>query len=103
MNVWDTSNPNRPTALHDGSSTTTLDYPIDYSQWLSDIGDIYANHAIVNVSGGITNPTSSQANGIVTVWIAGGTIGALAQFTVRLTTTGGRTDDRTFYLKIIDR
>jgi hypothetical protein len=46
-------------------------------------------------------------NGIVTVIISGGTVGETASFTIHMTATvsGGatRVDDRTFYLRIIER
>jgi hypothetical protein len=103
MSVWDLSNPAKPKAIHDGSPTTRLDYPIDFSAWLADISDTYLSHSVVDLTGGITNPLSTQSAGIITVWIVGGTVGAIATFTVRITTVGGRTDDRTFYLKIVDR
>jgi hypothetical protein len=101
MSFWDVSNPTKPKGIKDPNAT--LDYPINFATWLSDITDTYASHSVINLTGGITNPSSTQASGIITVWIAGGTAGETASFTVRIVTTGGRTDDRTFYLKIVER
>jgi hypothetical protein len=105
MSIWDVSNPAKPKAIHDPNAI--LDYPIDYSAWLADAGSSYVSHEIVGLTGGITNPRSTQSAGKISVWIAGGTVGEIASFTVRITASGDgviqRIDDKTFYLKIVNR
>lgn len=102
MSFWDTTtNPSKPTGIKDPNAV--LDFPIDFSAWLTDIGDTYASHQVLIASGTITLQSSSFSSGKVIAWIAGGAVGETAAFTVRITTTGGRIDDRTFYLKIKER
>lgn len=100
MSFWDVANPDKPVGVKDPNAI--LDYPISFASWLNDISDTYQSHVVI-VSGGITCTSSSYASGVITVFISGGTVGEKASFTVRIVTAGGRTDDRTFYLKIKER
>lgn len=100
MSFWNTANPLKPRGIKDPDAT--LDYPVDFSTWLAGISDTYASHSVI-VSSGLTLESSSESGGIITPIISGGVVGAVESFTVRITTTGGRTDDRTFYLKIVER
>jgi hypothetical protein len=98
MSFWNTSNPKKVVGEKDPNSI--LDYPIDWSEWLTAISDTHASHTIENITGGIVKDASNHSAGIITVWLSGGTVGETASFTVRIVTAGGRTEDRTFYLKI---
>lgn len=100
MPFWNTVNVNKPTGIKDPQAV--LDYPIDFSVWLADINDTYASHVILT-SAGLVVDSSSHAAGVITPIISGGVLDATESFTVRITTTGGRTDDRTFFLKIVER
>ncbi len=100
MSFWDISNPAKPKGIKDPNAV--LDYPISFADWLVDISDTYASHT-VTVTGGLVLDSSSQAVGVITPILSGGTLGETASFTIRIVTTGGRTDDRTFYLKIVER
>jgi len=101
MAFWDVTNEAKPKGIKDPNAV--LDYPIDWSAWLLDVTDTYASHTVVNLTGGLVHDSSSHLNGIITVWLSGGTAGETGSFTVRIVTTDGRTDDRTFYLKIKER
>jgi len=98
MSFWNTSNPNKIMGIKDPDSL--LDYPIDWSAWLTALGDSYLSHTIENITGGLVEVSSPESSGIITVWLSGGTLSETASFTVRIVTNGGRTEDRTFYLKI---
>ena len=100
MAFWDVTNAAKPKGTKDPNAV--LDYPISWAAWLADIVDTYASHTIA-VTGGLVVNSSSQAAGVITPILSGGTVGATATFTIRIVTTGGRTDDRTFYLKIAER
>ena len=100
MSFWDTTNVLKPKGIKDPDAV--LDYPVDFSAWLLDISDTYASHSII-VSDGLTVDSSSESGGVITPILSGGVVGATEHFTVRITTTAGRTDDRTFYLKIVER
>ena len=101
MSFWDTTNIAKPKGVKDPNAI--LDYPISWVAWIGDVGDAIQSHTVVNLTGGLTLVSSSAASGVVTVWLSGGVVGETASFTVRIITVGGRTDDRTFYLKIKER
>lgn len=108
MSFWDVSNSAKPKGIKDPNAI--LDFPISYVAWLADISDSYLSHTVVNLTGGIaldlTAPHTAgsiQSGSVITVWLNGGTVGETATFTVRIVTTNGRTDDRTFYLAIKER
>ncbi len=100
MSFWNTDNPLKPTGIKDPDAI--LDYPIDFSGWLLDISDTYLSHEVIT-SEGITCITSNEVAGVISPFITGGMLGTTEWFTIRISTVGGRTDDRTFYLKIKER
>ena len=100
MAFWDVSNPAKPKGIKDPDAI--LDYPIDFSAWLDDISDTYASHTVTTTEGLVCD-SSSEAAGIITPILSGGTLGKLASFTIHIVTTGGLEDDRTFWLRIVDR
>lgn len=100
MSFWNLTNPAKPKGIKDPDAV--LDFPIDFSAWLTDAGDTYQSHT-VQVTGGLAVVSSSQALGVITPVLSGGNVGEVATFTIRIVTTGGRIDDRTFYLKIQER
>lgn len=99
MSSYDETDPNKPTIIKDPNSV--LDYSIDLTDWLAQVSDTIAT---IDVSGsGVTVESSSTAGSLIVAWISGGTIGQTASVTFRFTTTSGRTDERTIYLKIRER
>jgi hypothetical protein len=86
-----------------------LDYVLDWSAWLSPFSDqISGATATVSPTGGLSisgvygsgfsntaQVTLSNGTTLVTLWASGGTAGSSYDVTVRVTTTGGRIDDRT--------
>lgn len=100
MSYWNEDNPAKPRGIKDPDAV--LDYPINFNDWLTAISDTYASHA-VTTSGTLVCDSSACIAGIITVWLSGGTLGETETFTVRITTAGGRIDDRTYYLKISER
>lgn len=84
--------------LHDPQAV--LDYIFDWSTWLPS-GDTIATHTVVG--SGVTIDSDALAGAIVTAWVSGGTLGAIATVTCHIVTTEGREDDRTFRLKVSDR
>lgn len=77
-----------------------LDYLFDWSAWLGD--DTIDSHDIT-AAGGITIDSSTDTDTTVTVWVSGGTADSRATATCRITTTGGRIDDRTMVLSVVER
>ena len=79
-----------------------LDYTFDWSEWLDAITDTIASQSIVAETG-ITNDSSSISGKTVIAWISGGTAGNTYRVTCRIVTAGGRTDDRSIFIKVKER
>ena len=79
-----------------------LDYIFDWAEWLAGITDTIASKEII-VETGITCDSSSIVSDTVVAWISGGTAGATYRVTCRIVTAGGRTDDRSIFIKIAER
>lgn len=91
--------------LHDPNAT--LDYRWDFAPWLT-VGETISTFTVTAGVGGftVTTPAPSQASGIVTAWITGGTITAPPTpqpVVCHITTSAGRQDDRTIWLTAINR
>lgn len=78
----------------------TLDYIFDYEEWLG--SDILATATFI-VSEGLTLESESLTDKTAIAWISGGTIGKRYSMRCRITTAGGRTDDRTATLYVRER
>lgn len=81
-----------------------LDFPFKWGDWLDPLDDTIESAEIVDVDGVTVDayevdPTKKK----VVVWLSGGELGARASITCRITTHGGRTDDRTLTIKIKER
>lgn len=77
-----------------------LDYTIDWTRWLS--GDqIVTSEWLVPT--GLTKVADSKTASSATVWLSGGTAGQSYTVTNRITTTGGRTEDRSFTIRVEER
>ena len=71
----------------------TQDYDVDYTKWLAGLGDTAPGPTGVTVAvdkPSITIQSSTLVNGIVKVWLSGGTSGVTYKVTTTLTTSGGR-------------
>lgn len=78
-----------------------LDYVFNWSDWLQD-GDTIVSR-VVTVGTGITKDSDSESAGIVTIWLSGGTHGSDYLVACEITTTLGRTDERTMNIRCRDR
>ena len=77
-----------------------LDYGWDWDRWLS--GDaIQASTWLVPTGITLVSQTSDATS--TTIWLSGGTLGETYTLTNRITTAAGRTAERVFDLKIIER
>lgn len=103
MAFWSTTNPAKPKGIKDPDATTS--YPIDITDWLAGEAAVYSDHEII-LTGGLVEVSSNHISGVIDVVLSGGDLGTTATFTLRITATRGGTtliDDRTFYLKIVER
>jgi len=77
-----------------------MDYQIDWTDWLGADTIVTATWTI---PAGVTSTGDSNTEYTTTVFISGGTIGAVYPILCRVDTTGGRTTDRTIRLLIADK
>lgn len=80
----------------------TLDYSFNWAAWLALAADTIVSVAWVK-STGLTIVSQSFTTTSATVFLSGGVLGALESLTCRITTAGGRTEDRTVFLQIVER
>ncbi len=80
----------------------TLDYTVDWSEYLLPIEDTIATVTWVP-DAGLTVVSQSNTTTTATAFVSGGTAGETLTLTCRITTAGGRTDDRSINLTIIER
>ena len=85
----------------DKDPAAVLDYSFDWSSWLADGEAITAQS--VAVPAGLTKGAVSEAAGVVTVWLSGGSVGSRYHVVCQVTTDGGRTDERTMTIEVKDR
>jgi hypothetical protein len=77
-----------------------LDYTIDWTHWLA--GDTIATSEwILPVDLTLTAHTKTITS--TTAWLSGGTAGESYTVTNRITTGGGRTEDRSFTVRVEER
>lgn len=98
---WNYANLAKPKGTKDPDEV--LDIPFDWTAWLLDASDSYAGHTI-KVTGGLAVVSSYQKDGIIVVYVRGGTVGTTATITchIRTTSNTNREAERTVYLKIKD-
>ena len=81
--------------------SAVLDYVFDWTEWLA-TGETIDNYTIT-ADTGITVDSSTEDAGKVTVWLSGGTAGINYRVACLITTSAGRTDERTIWIKVVDR
>ena len=79
-----------------------LDYTFDWTEWLDDLTDTIASR-VVTPGTGLTLDSDAIAGKKVIAWVSGGTAGTTYTLACRITTAGGRTDERTIYIKVKER
>ena len=80
-----------------------LDYTFDWSAWL---GTDAITQSIWLISGGdnsLAQSTASNTETGATIWLSGGSANRDYTLTNRITTVGGRTDDRSATIQVRDR
>jgi len=77
-----------------------LDYVIDWTAWLG-ADTIAASQWIV--PSGLTKTAEENSSTTATVWLSGGSAGQRYTVTNRITTAGGRTEDRSISIQVKER
>jgi hypothetical protein len=78
-----------------------LDYAFDWSAWLED-GETITSTSFTVPLGDVEVDADAEADGVVTVWLVGGTVGK-AKVTCHIVTSVGREDDRTMSITVKER
>jgi len=81
--------------------SAVLDWAFDWTDWLA-TGETITDHTIT-ADTGITVDSSTEDTGKVTVWLSGGTAGINYKVACKITSTAGRTDERTIWIKVTNR
>lgn len=79
---------------------SVLDYKVEWSTWLA---DDTIDTSSWTVPTGITKDSDTHTTTAATIWLSGGTVGETYKLTNRITTAGGRTDERSFTISIRER
>lgn len=82
-------------------TNANLDYVWDWKAWLAD-GETIASHTLT-ADPGITIVSETEVDGVITVWLSGGAAGGAYDITCRVTTSLGRTDERTMHILVRER
>ena len=81
----------------------SLDYSVDWTDWLADIpGDSIANMYASN-SAGLQVIAQALRGAVTAVQVKGGVVGAMESVTIRIATALGRIDERTIKLLVQER
>ena len=92
----------RPLKTFNHDPDANLDYSVNWEDWLEDDDDTISSVVWV-VPDGMTKTSQSSTDTIATVWLSGGTEGQQYNVVCRITTAGGRTEDRTIRLKVVEK
>ena len=84
----------------DKDANAILDYTVDWELWL---GSDTISTSSWSADSGITVVTSTNSTTSATVWLSGGTAGEVYNITNRIVTAGGRTDDRTVVVRVVNK
>lgn len=78
----------------------TVDYAVDWSDWL---GSDTISSVAWTVPDGITKSAETNTTTKATIWLSGGSVGNKYDVVCRITTSDGRTDDRTITIKMVQK
>ena len=77
-----------------------LDYQFNWAEWLA--GDTIAA-STWTAEDGLTVEDDDFTSVLTTVWLSGGAVGLTYAVTNRITTAGGRTDERTLSIVVAEK
>lgn len=108
--AWNTTDdPLKPWALFDTNARRII--PFELADWLAEMGTTYGAHEVIAAAPleCVDSPYSADVLAITMRLVSGlvaGTdynLGQKYPFTIRLTGADGQIDDRTLWLKLVDR
>lgn len=80
----------------------TLDYQFDWTEYLAPISDVISS-VVWTLSAGLTQVSQSFTATNAIIFVSGGVLDDIETIACKITTTGGRIDERTIQLNIINR
>lgn len=80
--------------------SAVLDYQIDWTAWLGTDTIVASTWTVAT---GITKNSDTNTATTATIWLSGGTANTAYACTNRITTTGGRTEERTITILVQDK
>ena len=80
-----------------------LDYSIDWSAWLDGDTISTSSWAIDEGDASLVIDSDTKSTTATTVWLSGGTLGYEYLVRNRIVTNGGRTDDRSIAIKVVQK
>jgi len=78
-----------------------LDYIFDWEDWLED-GEFISSY-VITIPDGLTQVNDGKSGYKVTVWLSGGTAGTDYTVSCKIVTSGGRTEERSIVLRVVER
>lgn len=88
--------------IHEKDPDALLDYTVSWVDWLAEGETISTVEAFAEEGLTLATP-AAESGGVVTVWLSGGTVGRTYRVTVRVATSAGRVDDRSFGVTVRER
>jgi hypothetical protein len=79
-----------------------LPFAVDWTEWLAAEGDTVSSFIWI-VPAGLTKESEATSGAKATVWLSGGTADQNYTVICRITTTGGRIDDRHLTIQVRQR
>ena len=91
------------TFLHDPDAGP-LDYLIDWSDWLETSDALDTATWTITGDDEVLERTDDYVNATATsIWVQGGTAGVVYNASVHVVTTGGREDERSIDIRVLER
>lgn len=100
MNDYCSTSPNPVTIFADKDPNSIEDFAFNWAPWLD--GDIIATSLFL-LPDGLTQASSYFTETKAVIYLSGGTAGAIYRVTSRITTAGGRSLDKTIYVRGADQ
>lgn len=103
---WNVTNPNKPWGIMDPQAI--LDFPIDFSDWLQEIGANYSSH-LIDVDGPLNLVQSSESDGVITLRLSTTAydpddhLGNKYAVNIHVVADDGQEDERTVWIKLVER
>lgn len=80
----------------------TLDYSVDWSEWLA-TGESLTCSVWTRSATTLVEENTALTTSVATIWLSGGTVDATYTIANKIGTSGGRIDERTVSIKVLQR